>query len=55
MNPDQALHDSEIAPEPTIELVTLSLQNRRYGFSLGDLREVLRDTITTLPGLARLI
>jgi purine-binding chemotaxis protein CheW len=36
---------------PKLEVVTLSIQNKRYALELSDLRAVLRSKITKLPGL----
>ncbi len=36
---------------PKLEVVTLSLQNKRYAFDVQDLQAVLRSKITKLPGL----
>ena len=49
------LSQTAMESNPKLEVVTFSLDNKRYAFDLHDLRAVLRSKITKLPGLQPIV
>ncbi len=48
---EQLSQTQTLNPKPKLEVVTLSIQNKRYALELPDLHAVVRSKITKLPGL----
>jgi chemotaxis signal transduction protein len=48
---EQLSQTQTVNSNPKLEVVTLSIQNKRYALELPELRAVVRSRITALPGL----